>query len=139
MTTADSAQDATALRMVESAQSGKTSVRMSTSSSDGATPLSPAVVALLRQVLENVVAGVPVDVVPRIGDMTTQQAADVLNVSRPYVVKLIDSGEIPYHFAGTHRRVKSSDVLSYKIRRGEKASQAADELIALSEDLGLYD
>lgn len=70
--------------------------------------------------------------------MTTQQVADALGVSRPFVVKLIDSGQLPAHLVGTHRRVRARDLAHYRERRLQKSVAAMDELVALTEEMGLY-
>ena len=99
----------------------------------------PRPVALaLREVLENAPAGQSISIVPEHTEITTQQAADLLNVSRPYVVKLIDEGALPGHKVGAHRRVYASDVEEYKRAREITTRKAADELAALTEEMGLY-
>ena len=70
--------------------------------------------------------------------LTTQQVADALSVSRPFVVKLIDGGQLPAHLVGTHRRVRASDLAKYRERRRQKSAAAMDELVALTEEMGLY-
>jgi excisionase family DNA binding protein len=69
--------------------------------------------------------------------VSTQKAADVLNVSRPYLVKLLESGKIPFSKAGTHRRVRLADVLEYKARMDAEADRAYEELVAQAQELGL--
>ena len=69
--------------------------------------------------------------------LSTQQAADLLGVSRPHVVKLLDSGEIPHTKTGKHRRVLLTDVLTYRDRLAARRSDALDELSKLSRDLPL--
>ena len=71
--------------------------------------------------------------------LTTQQVADALGVSRPFVVKLIDAGELPASRVGTHRRVRVGDVEAYRHGRLEKSRAAMDELVALTEEMGLYE
>lgn len=70
--------------------------------------------------------------------LTTQEAADILNVSRPYVVKLLEQGDIPYVKAGAHRRIRFDDLMAYKARRDATRRSALSRLTRMSEDLGLY-
>ena len=72
-------------------------------------------------------------------DLTTQQAADILNVSRPYLIKLLESGALPFHKTGSHRRVPLATLLTYKRRRDEERERALDESAQLHQDIGLYD
>ncbi|MGB1863834.1 MAG: helix-turn-helix domain-containing protein [Candidatus Puniceispirillum sp.] len=72
--------------------------------------------------------------------LTTSQAADILMVSRPYVVKLLEQGEIAFHKVGTHRRIKSPDLYAYKNRNDTKRSKTMDELVASAQALNMgYD
>lgn len=102
--------------------------------------LIPCTVATnLRKLLANAAKGVDVDIIPAQGEMTTQQAADILNVSRPYVVKLIDEGALPAHKVGTHRRIATEDLYEYKRVQDIKVRAALDELTRLDEEMGLYE
>jgi excisionase family DNA binding protein len=75
---------------------------------------------VLRQVVEAMKQGLPVTVAPRSHVLTTQQTADLMRVSRPTVIKLLRSGEVPFSMAGSHRRIKLDDVLAYQRRRREE-------------------
>lgn len=108
--------------------------------SDGhSVELSNAAAAGLRELLEAIADGDAPVVVRRASTLTTQQAADMLNVSRPHVVKLIDRGDIPSHKVGVHRRVALDDLLAYRDRRRAEQDAFLDEMTADAEVLGLYD
>lgn len=72
-------------------------------------------------------------------ELTTQQAADLLHVSRPYLVKILESGKIRFHRVGTHRRVRMRDLLDYKRIRDTRRRGDLQEMVRVSEALGLYD
>ncbi len=74
-----------------------------------------------------------------LAQLSTQQAADLLNVSGSYLIKLLESEEIPYHKVGKHRRILAKDLYEYKAEIDAKRSHSLDELIALSEELDLYE
>jgi excisionase family DNA binding protein len=93
---------------------------------------------LLAQILIALSRGEGVTVLPHSAELTTQEAAGILNVSRPHLIKLLDAGEIPYRRVGTHRRIAFHALQDYKSRDDLKRRQAADELAALTEELGLY-
>jgi excisionase family DNA binding protein len=71
--------------------------------------------------------------------LTTQEAANMLHVSRPYLIKLLEKGEIPFTKVGLHRRVRSHDVIEYLKRREEKEEEGLRKLAQLSQEYGLYD
>jgi len=92
---------------------------------------------LLARILAHMAAGQGVSVVPAHAELTTQQAADLLNVSRPFLIGLLEAGEIEYRKVGAHRRVTMSSLMDYMRRDDERRRETADELTALSQELGL--
>lgn len=97
--------------------------------------LPPSMHEVLRQAAHLLASGFAVSIVPIGTNLSTQQAADLLGVSRPHVVKLLESGEIPHTKTGKHRRVLLADVLAYRDRQAARRSEALDELARLSRDL----
>lgn len=97
--------------------------------------LPAAVYELVLELLLAIGRGESVTLVPFGSILTTQQAADLLNVSRPFLIKLIESKKIPCTKVGTHRRLQAEDVLAYKHKRDEERSLALDELAALSQEI----
>lgn len=93
---------------------------------------------LLAQILGYLANGEGVNVMPDSAELTTQQAAEFLNVSRPYLIKLLETEQIPFRRVGTHRRIRFRDLRLYRSRDDMERRQAADELTQLSQDLGLY-
>ena len=94
---------------------------------------------LLVDVLTQMSQGNAVTLIPIHAELTTQEAADLLNVSRPYLIKQIEAGEIPHHKIGRHRRIRFNDLIAYKERVDADRAQAIDDLVAQTEALGLYD
>ena len=97
-----------------------------------------AALPLLYSLFRGLSLGKGVSVLTEDAETTTQQAADFLHVSRPYVVKLLDQGKIPYRKIGVRRRVRLEDVLHYMDDTGDAASEALDELAAENQRLGLH-
>jgi excisionase family DNA binding protein len=93
---------------------------------------------VVRQVIIALSHDQAVAVVPLHKQLTTQQAADLLGVSRPYLVELLDRGDIPYSKTGSHRRVRFDDLMEYRERRDRKRREDLARLTQMSQDFGLY-
>lgn len=94
-------------------------------------------VELLARILAHMASGKGVSVVPSNAELTTQQAADMLNVSRPFLIGLLEAGEIDYRKVGTHRRVRAESLLNYMRHDDQRRRDAAEELTALTQEMGL--
>lgn len=94
---------------------------------------------LLKDIVEALSKGQSVSVIPHNREMTTQEAADCLNVSRPYFIKLLEKGEIPHVKVGKSRRVTFTDLMQYKERRDSSRRQSLDEMSAFLQERGFYD
>jgi excisionase family DNA binding protein len=97
--------------------------------------LTPALSALMMELLRHIGSGDAVTLVPVSKMLTTQQAADILNVSRPHLVSLIDKGAIEHTMVGRHRRIRAEHLFAYKKARDNKRSDALAELAALDAEL----
>jgi len=92
---------------------------------------------LLGEILSELALGNAVKVVPIHAELTTQEGADMLNVSRPHLVKLLDNGVLPHTKPGRHRRIKFTDLMAYKEQRDRTSRDAMDELAAQAQALGM--
>jgi excisionase family DNA binding protein len=100
----------------------------------GTVQLSPAVTELIVKLLEHVAHGNMVAIVPTGAMLTTQQAADILNVSRPYLSQLLKDGEIPHIRVGSHRRVRFEDLMAYKEKRDAGRASALEKLAEMGQE-----
>lgn len=100
--------------------------------------LSKGIFYILARVAEVLERGDAISVVPVHKELTTQQAADLLNISRQYLVRLLDEGKIPHTRTGKHRRLRIDDVLAFKQMRSRERTESLDELTRLSAELGGY-
>lgn len=93
-----------------------------------------AVLAQAAQALANDEA---VSIVPVHHELTTQQAADLLMMSRPHLIKMLENGDIPYHKTGTHRRIRFDDLMRYRTKRHRRRLEMLQELAAEDAELGI--
>lgn len=107
---------------------------------DGAGVLIPdSMFAVLVHVAEALKAGLAVTVAPHHMTLSTQEAADLLRVSRTTVVRLLETGVIPFDKPSRHRKIRLQDLLEYRARQRVAAEQALDDMVADAQRLGLYD
>lgn len=132
-------QEADSIRQLENILSLQGSQAKLIGANGKAITIPESVYQVLRQVVHAMALGQAISIAPQEQEMTTQQAADILNVSRPYLIKLLEQGEIPYIKVGTHRRVRSQDLMTYKQQRDTKRSNLLDDLIQESQDMGFYE
>lgn len=99
--------------------------------------LPTAAAKLLTHLLTEMSQGNAVTLIPLHAELTTRQAADFLNVSRPHVVKLLEQKKIPFHKVGTHRRIRFSDLEAFKQAHEAARRQALDELAVEAQEMGM--
>jgi excisionase family DNA binding protein len=102
--------------------------------------LPAGAVAMLLDILDAMAAGRGITLIPENAELTTVEAADILNVSRPFLIKLLEEGQIPYRKVGRHRRVRLEDVMNYKKAIDREREEVLDQLAADAQqhDMG-YD
>jgi excisionase family DNA binding protein len=134
-------QAATALRALSKLRSKKPVRTISVSSPGGRADVSVTVpreaLELFLEVLEHMAHGNAVSVVPLQAELTTQQAADMLNVSRPHLIDLLETRHIAYRRVGTHRRIRVSDLLAFHEKDNAERNSVLDELTEEAQKLGL--
>lgn len=130
----DSARALVALLEPMSARSAPAHVEVTHAGASESFDLSPGVARMLVEVLRHFAAGRTVTLVPIGGMLTSQQAADLLNVSRPFLIKMIDQGELSAERVGRHRRLDAAEVLAFKRRRERARAEALDALRADDAD-----
>lgn len=100
--------------------------------------LPESVFRLLHQMVYELAQGNSVTIVPVHKVLTTQEAGSILNVSRQYLVELLDAGAIPFSKVGTHRRIRFGDLMDYKKKRDASRREGLSRLTKKSQKLGLY-
>ncbi len=103
------------------------------------TELPESLYSVLVRAAQELRRGRGVSILPVGLELTTQQAADLVNVSRPFLIRLLEAGQIPYHRVGTHRRIRLDDLLAYRRRRSEERREMLAGMAAEAQDLGIYD
>lgn len=98
-------------------------------------PFPISALNLLMRILEQMALGNCVTLRPIHAELTTQEAADILNVSRPYLVKLLEKGEIHFHKVGSHRRIMLEHLMDYKKKMLSESQKAREELAKLSQQM----
>jgi len=111
-------------------RSGSLFIRVVDADQEQPLELPAGAVALLMDILEAMAAGRGVSIIPENAELTTVQAAAILNVSRPYLIKLLAEGAIPYRKVGKHRRILMEDVMTYKNRIDQEREAVLDQLAA---------
>jgi excisionase family DNA binding protein len=101
--------------------------------------IPPAVNDLLAEIARNLEAGKTVSVIAGHQELTTQRAANVLGVSRPFLVRLLEERQLPFHMVGSHRRVYLRDIQTYKQRRDQARQEAVKQLALDDAAAGTYD
>jgi excisionase family DNA binding protein len=99
--------------------------------------LPAGAVALLMEILENMASGRGVSIIPENAELTTVQAAAILNVSRPYLIKLLTEGALHHRKVGKHRRILMDDVMAYKNRIDQEREAVLDQLAAEAQEGGM--
>lgn len=99
--------------------------------------LPTSALRLLVDILAELAEGNAVKVVPVHAELTTQEAADMLNVSRPHLVKLLEEGALPFHRTGKHRRVRFADLMQFKAQRDQASEDAMVALAKQAQELGM--
>ncbi|EQC01615.1 helix-turn-helix domain-containing protein [Photorhabdus temperata] len=99
--------------------------------------LPTSAMMMLMEILGELAAGNAVQIVPVHAELTTQEAANILNVSRPHMVKLLEEGLMPFHKTGRHRRVLFADLMAYKRQRDQSSLEAMRALTEQAQELGM--
>ena len=94
-------------------------------------------IKLLLQILTQMAEGNAITLIPIHAELTTQEAANLLNISRPFLIKLLEKGTIPFHKVGTHRRIRFLDLINFKMHTNLTSQKALEELTKQAQELDL--
>lgn len=112
-------------------------VELSIQGSDEVIAIPLKALKLLNSIISNMAQGKSIALMPTDAEITTQQAAEILNVSRPHVIKLLEKGEIPYRKVGSHRRILLQDILDYESKFRSNRRKKLDDLAKEAQKLNL--
>jgi DNA binding domain, excisionase family len=113
------------------------SARLRVNDGDDVVDAPVSALRMLVEILANIAEGRSVGLMPMNAELTTQQSAELLNVSRPFLISLIESGQIECHMVGTHRRIYARNVMAHKVQRDAEGREAMDALAAQAQELGM--
>ncbi len=122
---------------VEAAKNKSNVVKLKIQGSDELVSIPLKALKLLTSILSNMAEGKSIALMPTTAEVTTQQAAEILNVSRPHVIKILEKGEIPYKKVGSHRRILLQDILTYESTFKKKRRKQLNNLASEAQKLNL--
>jgi excisionase family DNA binding protein len=131
-------QDAPALKVMDRALWEESGQPRLISATGEELPLPESVYQVIRAVVHLMASGRAIHLLPVNLELTTQEASELLNVSRPHVVKLLETGKLPFRRVGTHRRVRLEDLLAFKHTRDRARGMALEEIAQMSQEYGIY-
>lgn len=124
-------------RLVSNYHNKDTPIHIEVSEENKHLTLPAAALESLSTILHLMAEGKTISIIPSGGEVSTQQAAEILNVSRPHVVKLLEDGVIPYHKVGSHRRIKLKDVEHFRQNRADEREEHLSELTKQAQQLDM--
>ena len=113
------------------------SVRINVQETEGLITIPKSALTLLYVIVKNMAEGKSMSIIPSESEVSTQQAADLLNVSRPHLVKLLETGKIPFKIVGSHRRISLKDLVAYEGKQTKEREKQLDFLAKQAQDLNL--
>lgn len=116
---------------------GRVRIRAESGDSEVAVAVPREAFEMFLEILSQMAEGNTVTIMPVHAELTTQQAADLLNVSRPHVVKLLEQGKLEHRLVGTHRRIRAVDLIEFKRKNDAERESALEELAAEAQKHGL--
>jgi excisionase family DNA binding protein len=119
------------------AKHGKKDLKIKLEGKEETMTLPASAVQLLKQALSEIAQGNAVTLVSLETELSTHEAANILKVSRPYLIKLLEEGEIPYRKVGSHRRIELKDVLAYKEKSDVERLKALNALVEEAQELNM--